>query len=474
MDTRHARPLPSLPSIVGRIPSDNVDRGGGVANSNTSPPVGEANGSEPTSEQTGRAANAAGWSALSDPESRARGRERAEQEAAALGVEAWKHADRQTLAIIKANTSAPSTDTAAKYLRDYEHMRAQGLTPLAKATTRAHFDRLRTSWRFGLTQEATDARRRAEQARRAGDYAGARAATWDAFHAAQVLALWTGADRPRWTDKTAGGYVPPPSKSKRASKVGRLGHTAAPLVLGERRGERLLARHAERLAVLQLAGPRPAELLKGVVVEAGADRQGRPALTIIIQGAKVGENRGIKLRGNVYTCSESDAARGLWEAAHARGGAYTLATTPADLRSLNRGLNAVGLSAYSFRHDLGGRLKDAIKAGTLTPEQAARMMGHRSTGSLLPYGRARTSHGGPPVAMGVRTSSETVRSVPVSFRSKQAAKKAASGDRWGDGIDWAAFRFPPKPEAGGGTPDHDHRPKGPARSAPTLKPPQRP
>lgn len=106
-----------------------------------------------------------------------------------------------------------------------------------------------------------------------------------------------------------------------------------------------------------------------------------------------------------------------------RGGRYTLETNPADYRNLNRAQQANGLSCYSFRHAIGSDLKTDIESGKARPEQAAKLMGYRSTESLAYYGTQSRGRGGKrPRAI----ASEPVKKVVVTRTAKaQARAKAA-------------------------------------------------
>ena len=107
--------------------------------------------------------------------------------------------------------------------------------------------------------------------------------------------------------------------------------------------------------------------------------------------------------------------------AEAKGGRWTLTTTEADVRSLNRALAGAGMSCYSFRHQVASELKEQVATGERTAEEAAAAMGHASTASLAYYGKRSHARGGRKLRA---VASDKVRSVPVTFTAKAAARAA--------------------------------------------------
>lgn len=149
-----------------------------------------------------------------------------------------------------------------------------------------------------------------------------------------------------------------------------------------RRGDHLTA-----LAVLLVCGARPAELARGVEVEA---RDG--ALVVVVYGVKVNDQRGYGWRRLVF--DDPDAWTGtahLYQAARSAGGRTVVRQKPDALRAqLKRAATDVigrpgrHVTPYVLRHLVGGRLKYA-----LGPEFAARVLGHASVRSTRRYGGAR-------------------------------------------------------------------------------------
>src|SRR3546814_5894048 len=80
-------------------------------------------------------------------------------------------ADRRIRSLLndleKDRRGVPSASTAAAYRRDYDHLMAERRTPLDKATTFQHHNRLRSAFRFCEAEIIHDLRTRAEQSRRA-------------------------------------------------------------------------------------------------------------------------------------------------------------------------------------------------------------------------------------------------------------------------------------------------------------------
>jgi integrase len=270
-------------------------------------------------------------------------------------------------------------------------------------------------------------RKASEDARKAGDLGRAQRCTTEAWRLAVALdEQFLAAGRQAWAAKAkamkAAGERPV-DKSKR--RTGAPVADAAPCALLDKRhrGARLAERHAERLALLALTGCRPAELMSGVAVTLLRDKQGKPSgVGIEITGAKVDAQRGHEKRRLVFPLGGSGTAvRGLAAACVERGGRYTLTTSPADYRSLNRALQAQGMSCYSFRHAVGGDLKADIADGKTTPEQAAKVMGHRSTASLVSYGTRRRGRGGQRPRVGV-SGPVKLAAVTHTARAKARAK----------------------------------------------------
>ncbi|MCL1553291.1 hypothetical protein [Xanthomonas nasturtii] len=292
-----------------------------------------------------------------------------------------------------------SEATAAKYRRAYDNLRATGQTALEAASTRAHWDFLRTATRFCMEADARALRASSDRAMKRDDLASAQRRTERAWRLATVLdAMFIQHDRKTWAHKAAemkAAGTRPVSRSKRSMRA-PAPDVAVGVLLG--RQQRVQERHAERLAVLALTGCRPAELRAGVSYKVIEGKRGE-VLHLTLHGAKWnGSGRGLQARA-IQVPVESNATRALAADARAAGGKRVLTTTDADHRSLNRALSkgVVGLSCYSFRHQQGSELKEAIASGTMSAEEAAAAMGHASTLLREPLegaGRAETSREG--------------------------------------------------------------------------------
>lgn len=336
-------------------------------------------------------------------------------------------ADKHTRAVL---ADCPARElnakTADEYRRVYARLCAEGVTAWEKANSAQHWNKLRTACRWAMAEDARAWRALSEQARKAGDIARAQQCTAEAWRLAVALDdQFLVAGRPKWVDKAewmkASGQKPV-DKSKRRTCAPVADIAPCTLLTTNQRGTRLAERHSERLAVLALTGCRPAELQAGVAVRLWHDSKGQPAVVVEIKGAKVDAQRGQAVRRLGFPVGGGGSAvQALAQLCEQRGGCYTLTTTPADYRSLNRVLQASGLSCYAFRHAVGSDLKADIASGKATPEQAARTMGHRSTASLAYYGtRSRGRGGQRPRAM----ASTTVKEAPVTRSARTARAKA--------------------------------------------------
>lgn len=385
------------------------------------------------------------------------------------GKEAWKFRDQQTRRVLDECPERVLIEkTRTAYRRDYERLKAAGTTPAQVATTRAHFDRLRTAVRYSAAEDVRAWRKLADAHARAGRLAEARAATDEAWKLATFLdAEFLQPDRPSWATKraeirAAGGRVT--SKSKRRTKVPP--PELAGLLLAGRQ-ERVQNRHADRLAVLALTGCRPAELQAGVRLSVKRTKKGTPYLCARIQGAKHDDTRGHEAR-EVRILAKSGLAKML--ADRCGDGSLKVETTPADYRSLNRALAQAGgqVSCYSFRHAVGGELKAAIADGSLSAKEAAAAMGHRSTVSLSYYGTRRGAKGGRVIRAAATQQSE-IRQKPVTRSERNDARTTQRAARKAQ-IERLKFSGPrPNPAARpqarpAVAPSRPRGPSGPGRS----------
>lgn len=386
-----------------------------------------------------RARLAGGWEAAhAGPLAEAK---QAAQQAAARSGKPWTlEADTQTRAILDDFPARPvKADTLAKYRADYDRLRARGVSPLEAAATPAHWQRLRTACRFCMAEDVRRWRAASERARKPGDLDNAQRMTAEAHRLAVALDGWFCQPRTRlnWAAKAkalAAQGRRPKSKSRRRDTPPAPDLAVAALLFPAAkggppvRGQALAERHAERLAVLALTGLRPAEMMAGVRVRATVEA-GRPLLQVEIKGAKVDGQRGHYGRVLVLETT-GPAAAALRAGAEAQGGAFTLATTEADYRSLNRALARHGLSCYSFRHALGSDLKAWVcspaSATYMKPGEAAKaaaqVMGHRSTESLAYYGtRAGSRRGGrPPLWAASATEADLIREKSPAYRRSRS------------------------------------------------------
>ncbi|WP_334032882.1 hypothetical protein [Burkholderia gladioli] len=371
-----------------------------------------------------------------------REREASARRASERDSKSWTlHADQQTKNIL---TNCPkrkvsqttgekerkvSQATAEKYRRAYENLRDEGITALDKATTRSHYDFLRTASHYCMETDVRALRDSSERARRAGHINQAQRLTVAAWKLATEMDVqFRQDDRKTWkhkADAMRAAGVPPTSKSKRDTIAPAPSLAVAALLTNGHHGEKVAERHAERLAVLAVFGVRPAELKRGIEISvANNPKTGGQFLAARVKGVKVNEKRGQAWRTLVVPV-DNTAASGLAAVVREHGGPVVVSMTDADHRSLNRALKPSGLSIYSFRHAIGSELKRQAKRKPETAAQAAAFMGHASTKSLASYGRARHARGGR--RFGARAERE-VQSVPVTRQQSidaVAAKRAA-------------------------------------------------
>ncbi|HIE4187810.1 TPA: hypothetical protein ACXM51_000460 [Stenotrophomonas maltophilia] len=321
---------------------------------------------------------------------------------------------------------ALTPETENEYRKIYKRLSAEGVTAWEKSNSVQHWNKLRTACRWSMADDIRAFRKLSEVARKLGDIATAQRYTTEAWKLAVALDdQFLAVGHPTWKDKSRwmkSNGLQPVNKSKRNTTAPSV--DVAPTVLLDKRhrGTQLLERHIERLAVLALTGCRPSELMKGVEVRLLRDKNGQPkGVGIEISGAKVDDHRGHEKRRLAFLLSAGLTVRALADLCAERGGRFTFGTTNADYRSLNRLLGVHKISCYTFRHALGSDLKASIADGQTTPEQAAKVMGHRSTQSLLSYG---TTHSGksrrrPKVEV---SATNVVKKTPVGKVAKSKAK----------------------------------------------------
>lgn len=359
--------------------------------------------------------------ALRDGEASAR-------QAAKRDTKPWTlHADQQTKNILGDDEQRKvSQTTAAKYRREHERLRAEGITALDKARTRQHYDLLRTASHYCMEADVRALRRSAERARRAGHLDQAQRLTLEAWKmAVEMDVQFRQPERKTWKDKAKAmrkAENPIVSKSKRDTIAPAPSLAVAALLTVGHHGVKVAERHAERVAVLALFGVRPAELKRGIELSVATDpKTGGQFLAARVKGVKVNADRGQAWRTLVVPV-DNTAAGGLAAVVRERGGPVVVSMTDADHRSLNRALKPSGLSIYSFRHAVGSELKRQAIGNPKTAASAATFMGHASTRSLMSYGRAAHARGGR--RFGARAE-RAVRSVPVTYMQKAANRQVA-------------------------------------------------
>ncbi|WP_186200857.1 hypothetical protein [Burkholderia gladioli] len=359
-----------------------------------------------------------------------RDRETAARRASERDSKSWTlHADQQTQNILNAGKERNVTQaTAAKYRRAYENLRVEGITALDKATTRSHYDFLRTASHYCMETDVRALRASSERARRAGHLEQAKRLTTEAWKlAAEMDVQFRQPDRKTWKHKAEAMRAagdPIVSKSKRDTIAPAPSLAVAVLLTTGHHGEKVAERHAERLAVLALFGVRPAELKQGIELSLATNpKTGGQFLAARVKGVKINAERGQAWRTLVVPVDNA-AASGLAAVVREHGGPVVVSMTDADHRSLNRALKPSGLSIYSFRHAIGSELKRQAIRKPETAAQAAAFMGHASTKSLASYGRAKHARGGR--RFGAKADRK-VQSVPVTREQSidAAAKRAA-------------------------------------------------
>jgi hypothetical protein len=317
-------------------------------------------------------------------------------------------ADKATRAILE-QAGAPeakslSARTEDSYRRAYATMLAAEHTPLEHATSRQHFNFLRSAWRFCEAEQIVTLRRAADASRKQRDMGSAERRTERAHVRAVIFQeMFLAEGHPTWADKAKALKAEGEKPVKNSKRFGPHAPSADSLLFMVASDEKAASRHAVRAAVLATFGMRPGELENsaGVRLNVETDAKGKRILTCQVHGAKVchdpGHERGQEVRLLSVPVPKVGRGRGIatnWLASLVEdGGApYILKTTSADIRSINRLFARLldGLSCYSFRHAVGSDLK----ASDLSETERAEFMGHRSTASISSYGRRRHGKGG--------------------------------------------------------------------------------
>jgi len=317
---------------------------------------------------------------------------RAQAEGFRLRVPVGVAQDRAICAVLDAANASgarPSAATVAAYQRDHARLWAAGVSPLEHASTRAHFDRLRSACRWVEAEEIRRLRALAEAARKARDLGAMRAYTVAAFERATVYrALYLAQDRPTWARKAAAqraAGLRPVNKGKRQAGRRALSPDCLLVALGRQPGR---CCRVEVLAVIfSLFGIRPAEATRGLVLDKTAT-----GLRLAVAGAKVDAARGQPLR----VLEVEPTRRGQSGLAVAFLRAYVddtggdMVATPADVVAVRRAMRQAqpGLSPYAYRH---ARASDA--KATRGRADVAAWLGHANDRTQQCYGHARSSRG---------------------------------------------------------------------------------
>lgn len=299
--------------------------------------------------------------------------------------------DRETKRILDQalrTSKTPSEATIVAYRRDHARMRDEDVTPLEKASTFQHFNRLRSAYRYAEAMEIASLRQRAEIARKGKDREAMRAYTESAYERAVVFKqLFLADDRPVWSDKSALLRTQgkrPQSKSKRTA--GRTAPTPDQLLvaLGNQRGR--WARVELFAMCFAVFGIRPAELVRGVVLKATSN-----GLVAEVTGAKVDAIRGQPTRTlEVQPTRPGQSGLAIALLSEVATSNAILRASETDMVAVRRAMRQVqqGLSPYAYRH---ARASD-IKAQRGKAEVAT-WLGHASDRAQSAYGNARSSKG---------------------------------------------------------------------------------
>ena len=331
---------------------------------------------------------------------------RAQAEGLRLRVPVGVAQDRAIRAVLEAASASganPSPDTVKAYRRDHERLWTAGATPLDHASTRAHFDRLRSACRWVEALEIARLRALAETARKAKDVEAMRAFTLAAFERATVFrALYLASDRPTWAHKAAAlrtSGLGIRCKSKR--HAGRRALSPDRLLVALARQPGRMARVETLAMIFAVFGIRPAEATRGLVLE-----KTTTGLRLAVAGAKVDEVRGQPMR----VLEVETTRRGLSGLAVSYLRAFVddtggdLTATPADVVAVRRAMRQAqpGLSPYAYRH---ARASDA--KATQGRAGVAAWLGHSNDRTQQGYGHARSARGA--VAIKTATASRPVR-----------------------------------------------------------------
>lgn len=287
---------------------------------------------------------------------------------------------------------------------------------LMQAGTASSFDKRRTAFRFCITEEIQNLRRKSEKAMRSKDYEAGKKLIQEAFKLAiKFEDEFLSDNRILFNDvKSKEGF-------KKVSFSKRKGLKKAPSpddILNDLAlNNKIYERHSLAFAVISTFGIRPAEIRKGVKL---TFKDGM--IYALVKGAKVSEDKGHKHRaiGSSFR-DDSKCDQVILNAIYKGGEGVVVTQSKKDYDSLRKYFNNHhnGTSLYTYRHQVASDLK---KAG-VSKRQIAEVMGHRTTESQVHYGYARSSKGAR--SMVAKGSNDVISSPDIKDYLKPAPAPAA-------------------------------------------------
>ncbi|EDR3872539.1 TPA: site-specific integrase [Klebsiella oxytoca] len=321
---------------------------------------------------------------------------------------------------VKTNANDASKEQYRKHYRSAieRHPDASFHELLMQAGTASSFDKRRTAFRFCITEEIQNLRRKSEKAMRSKDYEAGKKLIQEAFKLAiKFEDEFLSDNRILFNDvKSQEGF-------KKVSFSKKKGLKKAPdpdvVLNGLELKKNLYDRHSLAFAVISVFGIRPAEMQKGVKL---TFKDGM--IYALVKGAKVSDDKGHKHRAiGVSVRDGNKCDQVIMEAIYKNGGEVLATQTKSDYDSLRKYFNNHynGTSLYTYRHQVASDLK---KAG-VSKTQIAEVMGHRTTESQVHYGYARSSRGGR--SMVAKGSNEVISSPDIKDYLKPKPAPAGGG-----------------------------------------------
>ncbi|HIC1535301.1 TPA: hypothetical protein ACW0GM_005366 [Klebsiella pneumoniae] len=321
---------------------------------------------------------------------------------------------------VKTNANDASKEQYRKHYRSAieRHPDASFHELLMQAGTASSFDKRRTAFRFCITEEIQNLRRKSEKAMRSKDYEAGKKLIQEAFKLAiKFEDEFLSDNRILFNDvKSQEGF-------KKVSFSKKKGLKKAPdpdvVLNGLELKKNLYDRHSLAFAVISVFGIRPAEMQKGVKL---TFKDG--IIYALVKGAKVSDDKGHKHRAiGVSVRDGNKCDQVIMEAIYKNGGEVLATQTKSDYDSLRKYFNNHynGTSLYTYRHQVASDLK---KAG-VSKTQIAEVMGHRTTESQVHYGYARSSRGGR--SMVAKGSNEVISSPDIKDYLKPKPAPAGGG-----------------------------------------------